>query len=162
MAHKIRDFKSGREIAYNADGTVKAQGLVDQVQAGGATTVATTGNTDLYVIVPEAGVLVGVDFSGVDALAAHDSNYVTFSITNLSTDGAGSTAMLAATDVNTSKATGGSAVAANTRRALTLNGTAANLVVTRGQRLRIRVAATGTLANTITFSAFSLRIRRSA
>lgn len=120
-------------------------------------TIATTGNSDVFVVVPAAGTLTGVDFSGVDALAASDSNFITFSITNLGTAGSGSTAMLAATDANTTKTTGGTALSANARRALTLNGTAANLVVAAGQRLRIRAAATGTLANTVTFPVYSLR-----
>lgn len=120
-------------------------------------TVATTGNSDVFVVVPAAGRLVGVDFSGVDALAANNSNYITFSITNLGTGGSGTAAMLAATAANTTQATGGSATVANARRALTLTGTAADLVVAAGQRLRIRAAATGTLANTITFPVYSLR-----
>jgi hypothetical protein len=57
--------------------------------------------------------------------------------------------MLAATAVNTTQVTGGSGISANTRRDLTL-AAAANLVVARGDRLRIRAAATGTLANTVT------------
>lgn len=120
-------------------------------------TVATTGNTDAYILAPEAGSLESVDFSGVDALAAHDTNYITFTIVNLGQAGAGSTAMLAATDANTTKATGGTALSANTKRSLTLNGTAANLVVAKGDRLRIRAAASGTLANTVTFPAYTLR-----
>lgn len=120
-------------------------------------TIATTSNTDFYLIVPAAGKLLSVDFSGIDALAANDTNYITFSITNLGQAGAGSTAMLAATDANTTKATGGTAIAANTKRSLTKNATAANLVVAEGDRLRIRAAATGTLANTVTGSAFCLR-----
>src|SRR5688572_5763006 len=115
MAAKVRHFSTGREIAYNSDGTVKAEGLIDKIPAGGATTIATTGNTDLYVIVPETGVLDSVDFSGVDVLAASDTNYITFSITNLGQAGAGSTALLAATDANTTKTTGGTALAANTK-----------------------------------------------
>jgi hypothetical protein len=39
---------------------------------------------------------------------------------------------------------------------LSLNGTAANLVVAAGDRLRIRAAATGTLANTVTFPVYML------
>lgn len=120
-------------------------------------TIATTGNTDGYIIVPNQGNLVSVDFSGVDALAASDTNYITWSITNLGQTGSGSTAMLAATDANTTKATGGSAVSANTKRSLTVHGTAANLVVAAGDRLRIRAAVTGTLANTITFPAYIIR-----
>jgi hypothetical protein len=120
-------------------------------------TIATTGNSDVFVVIPAAGRLVGVDFSGVDALAANNTNYITFSITNLGTGGSGSAAMLAATAANTTQVTGGSATVANARRALTLTGTAADLVVAAGQRLRIRAAATGTLANTITFPVYSLR-----
>ena len=119
-------------------------------------TVATTGNGDLFIIAPQAGTLTSALFSGVDALAANDSNFITFTITNLGQAGAGSTAMLAATDPNTTKATGGAALAANTRRTLTLNGTAANLVVAAGDRLRCRAAATGTLANTVTFPVWQL------
>lgn len=125
-------------------------------QAGGATTIATTGNTDLYIIAPVNGILNEALFSGVDALAASDTNYITFSITNLGQAGAGSTALLAATDPNTTKATGGTALSANTKRTLTLNGTFTNLRVVAGDRLRVRAAATGTLANTVTFSTYLL------
>jgi hypothetical protein len=120
-------------------------------------TVATTGDADVYVIAGSDGVLSSVEFSGVDALAASDTNYITFSITNLGQAGAGSTAMLAATDANTTKTTGGTALVANARRSLTLNATPANLIVVAGDRLRIRAAATGTLANTVTFPVYSLK-----
>lgn len=111
--------------------------------------IATTGNTDVYVIVPEDGTLSEIDFSSVGSLAANDTNYVTFTVTNLGQDGAGSTAMLAATNPNTTKATGGSALTANGRRALTLHGTAANLVVAKGDKLRLRMAVTGTLGGAV-------------
>lgn len=126
-------------------------------------TIATTGNTDAYFIVPfvqgnrnNTVTLQSVVFSAVDALAASDTNYITWTITNLGQDGLGSTTMLAATDSNTTKATGGTAIAANTKRTLTLNATPANLNATIGDRLRIRAAATGTLANTVTFPIYSL------
>jgi hypothetical protein len=64
--------------------------------------------------------------------------------------------MLAATDANTTKTTGGTALTANAARTLSINGTAANLVVAAGDRLRIRAAATGTLANTVTFPVYRL------
>jgi len=120
-------------------------------------TIATTSTTDTYAIVPASGTLKNVDFSGIDALASHDTNYATFAITNLGQDGAGSTALLAATDANTTKSTGGTAIAANTKRSLTVHGTAANLIVTVGDRLRIRATASGTLANTVTGSVYCLR-----
>jgi len=119
-------------------------------------TITTTGNSDVFVIAPVSGVLSAAWFSGVDALAASDINYITFTITNLGTSGSGTAAMLAATDANTTKTTGGTALTANAQRVLSLNGTAANLVVAAGDRLRIRAAATGTLANTVTFPVYML------
>lgn len=123
----------------------------------GATIAVATGNNDVYVTVPVAGTLSAAWFAGVDALTASNSNFITFSITNLGTTGAGSAAMLAATDANTTKATGGTGLSANAQRVLTLSGTAANLAVAAGDRLRIRAAVTGTLANTVTFPVYSLQ-----
>lgn len=120
------------------------------IQTPGTTQIATTGNTDEYLTAPKSGRLVAAFFHALAALAAHDTNYVTFSITNLGQAGAGSAPMLAATDVNTTKATGGSAIAANTKRTLTLNGTTSNLNVAEGDRLLVRFAASGTLAGAVT------------
>jgi hypothetical protein len=125
-------------------------------QQGATIATATGGTNDVFLIVASAGVLTAALFSGVDALAANDTNYITFSITNLGQAGAGSAAMLAATDANTTKATGGTAITANAKRTLTLNGTAANLVVADGDRLRIRATVSGTLANTVTFPVYNL------
>ena len=116
----------------------------------GTTSIATTGNTDEYLIAAATGTLKSALFSSLAALAAHDTNFVTFSITNLGQAGAGSTAMLAATAANTTKITGGTALSENTKRTLTLNGTAANLAVVEGDRLLIRFAADGTLAGAVT------------
>jgi hypothetical protein len=130
-----------------------ASGFSEMMQGA---TIATTGNSDVYVIADAAGVLTSARFSGTDALAASDTNYITFTITNLGTTGSGSTAMLAATDANTTKTTGGTALTANALRTLTLNGTASNLVVAAGDRIRARAAVTGTLANTVTFPVYNL------
>ena len=111
---------------------------------------------DVYMLAPRSLTLTEVNFSGLDALAASDSNYITWSITNLGQTGAGSAAMLAATDVNTTKATGGSALSANTKRTLTLSATPSALTVNQGDRLRIRATVTGTLANTVTFPVYML------
>lgn len=123
------------------------------------TAIATTSNTDNYMIVPETGVVSGVLFSGTTALAANDTNYITFSVTNLGQAGAGSVAILAAVAGNTTKATGGSAISANTKRELTLHTTASNLNVVAGDRLLIRAAATGTLANTVTFPTYLITVQ---
>jgi hypothetical protein len=130
-----------------------ASGFSEMMQGA---TIATTGNSDVYVIADAAGVLTSARFSGTDALAASDTNYITFSLTNLGNTGSGSAAMLAATDANTTKTTGGTALTANALRNLTLNGTAANLVVAAGDRIRARAAVTGTLANTVTFPVYNL------
>ena len=122
-------------------------------------TIATTGNTDGYVIAPIDGFLESADFSGFDALAANDTNYITFTITNLGRAGSGTTAMLAATYANTTKSTGGSAIDANTVRELTLSITLNSVQVVAGDRLRIRAAATGTLASTVTFPTYMLRFK---
>ena len=111
----------------------------------------------VYTIVPETGTLSSATFSGVDALATSDTNYITFTITNLGQAGAGSAVMLAATAPNTTKATGGAAIVANGKRPLTLTGTPADLVVVAGDRLKTTVTASGTLANTITSGQVALK-----
>lgn len=123
----------------------------------GLSTIATTGTQESTYICKFGGVLSAVSFVAKDALTANDTNYVTFAIQNKGAGG-GTTAMLAATDPNTSKATGGSGIAAYTKRSLTLNGTPANLVVTAGDTLSLTVAATGTLANAVTAPSFLLTI----
>jgi hypothetical protein len=130
-----------------------ANGFSEMMQGA---TIATTGNSDVFVIADAAGVLTSARFSGTDALAASDTNYITFSLTNLGNTGSGSAAMLAATAANTTQVTGGTALTANALRNLTLNGTAANLVVAAGDRIRVRAAVTGTLANTVTFPVYNL------
>lgn len=122
-------------------------------------TIATTGNTDWYVIAPFTGELVSIDFSGVTALAANDTNYITFTITNLGQDGAGTTVMLGAIDANTTKATGGVALVANTKRELIISTAINATQVAEGDRLLVRAAATGTLANTVTFPVYLLRFK---
>lgn len=124
-----------------------------------ATIAVGAGNNDAYVIVPESGILDSIEFSGVDALVASDTNYITWTVTNLGQAGAGSTVMLVAGNTNTTKTTGGTALAANTKRTLSLTATAADKNVTAGDRLRIRAAVTGTLPNTVTFPVYLLRFR---
>lgn len=153
---------TGLGSVFRSDGT-KWQLLANYADESAGTslgTIATTGNTDEYILAPFAGTVTGVDFSGVDALTASDTNYITFSITNLGQSGSGSNPILAATAANTTQVTGGTGLSANTKRSLTLNGTGSNLIVAKGDRLRIRAAATGTLANTVTFSRVRLYFTR--
>jgi hypothetical protein len=120
-------------------------------------TIPTTVGLEATYIVPYAGVLALAQFVAKDALAASDTNYITFSITNKAA-GAGATAMLAATAANTTPVTGGTALAATVKRTLTLHGTPANLVVAAGDTLLISALVTGTLANTVTAPSVVLTI----
>lgn len=122
-------------------------------------TIATTGNTDAYFIAPRSMTIVQIDFSAVDALATSDVNYITWTFTNLGQAGAGSTVILSTADTNTTKTTGGSALAANTKRSLILSATVQDLQVIEGDRIRIRAAATGTLANTVTFPVYMIKLK---
>ena len=119
-------------------------------------TIATTGNTDWYIIVPISGRLESADFSGTDALAASDSAYITFTITNLGRAGSDTTALLG---TDTTQVTGGTAISAHTVRELILSTALNATAIVAGDRLRIRAAATGTLANTVTNSVFCLRFK---
>lgn len=123
-----------------------------------AVTIATTSTTDTLIECSESGVIDAIEFISVDALAAHASNYVTFSVTNLGQSGSGSAVLLAATDANTTKTTTGTAIAANSRRQLTLSATLTDLRVARGDVLRVRFTATGTLAGTVTGSRVKVSI----
>ena len=126
-------------------------------------TIATTGNTDTYFIAPSALGTIKVDFSGTTALATSDTNYITWTITNLGQDGTGTAAWLATGDgINTTKSTGGSALAADTIESLTLTTTIEDLQVNEGDRIRIRAAVTNapdeTLANTVTFPVYLIQL----
>ncbi len=123
-------------------------------------TIATTGAQSAFLVAPFAGELLSAFFIATDALAQHASNYLTFSLTNLGQAGAGTAAMLAATDANTTKTTTGAAIAAHTQRSLTLNGTASNLIVAKNDRLRFTATATGTLGNTVTGGVLVLVFKR--
>jgi hypothetical protein len=125
----------------------------------GTTSIATTSTTDEYVIAAKTGKVTAIKLVSLSGLAAHDSNYITPTVTNLGAAGDGTAALLAASDANTTKATGGSALTANVIRSWTLSSTAANLNVTEGDLLRIRATATGTLAGAVTRPQWEVTIK---
>ena len=122
-------------------------------------TIPTTTNKiwQVTTVAPLAGTLSSASFSSTSGLILTAADYVTFSITNLTTGG-GAVAMLAATDANTTKTTTGAAIVANAPRVLTVHGTAGNKVVVQGDRLLCRVTAVaGTaLTNSLPAPIFSL------
>lgn len=109
-------------------------------------TIATTGATEVTIIAPYTGRLAGAIFVSASALAANDTNYLTWTIQN---KGNSNAVMLAAADSNTSKSTGGAALVAFTKRTLALNATPANLAVTAGDVISVAATATGTLAGAV-------------
>ena len=112
-------------------------------------------NYDAYYIAEKTLSILQIDFSAVDALAAHDTNFITWTITNLGQDGTGSAVILG---TETTKVTGGSAIAANTKRTFTLSSTIPDIQVIQGDRIRIRAAVSGTLANTVTFPVYFIQL----
>lgn len=121
----------------------------------GLASIATTSTTDSYLQAGKAGKVTHISFGSLAALAASDTNYITWTITNLGQAGAGTTEMLAATDVNTTKATGGTALVASSHRALTLTATVASLAFSEGDTIRFRATATGTLAGAVTIPRYT-------
>lgn len=117
------------------------------------------GSVNGYGISP-GGRLVSAVFSGVDALAADDTNYASFALKNLGQAGAGTTDMLSTAAGNSTKTTGGAALAANTKRSLTLSSTLANRDTVEGDRLKFVATGAGTLANTITEGRVLLTFQR--
>ena len=96
-----------------------------------------------------AGKLVRATLTVETTVAASDTDYWTFAITNKGAAGAGSTAMLAATDANTTKATGGAGLVNFDQRVLTLHGTAANLDVAAEDVLIFVATKTASGANLV-------------
>jgi hypothetical protein len=125
----------------------------------GTTSIATTSTTDEYIIAAKTGKVTAIKLNSLGGLAAHDSNYITPSVVNLGAAGAGTTELLATSDANTTKSTGGSALTALTPRSWALHATAANLNVTEGDVLRLRATATGTLAGAVTRPQWEITIK---
>ena len=118
------------------------------------------GNYDTYFLAPRTLSIFQIDFSATTALATSDTNYITWTITNLGQDGTGTKSMLATTPAGTSttKATGGTAIAANTKMTFVTTTTLNNLQIISGDRILIRAAVTGTLANTVTFPVYLIQL----
>lgn len=76
-------------------------------------------------------------------VATSDSAYHIITITNKGTDGTGTDEILATSDANSTKATGGAAISDKVLRPLTLHGTEANLILERDEVLEIKTTVTG-------------------
>lgn len=117
-----------------------------------------TPTINAYVRMANAGTISGVKSVCSDTLATSDTNYLTFTITNLT----GTKVILLADATNTTKATGGAAWTANTSRTHALTATGADLVVAAGDWLKITATGTGTPANAVNASSFDIEITATA
>lgn len=112
-------------------------------------------NYDAYYLAEKTLSIIKINFSAVDALAANNTNYITFTITNLGQAGSGSAVILG---TETTRISDGSSIAAGTKRTFTLSTVLDDLKVVEGDRLRIRAAVSGTLANTVTFPVYLIQL----
>lgn len=146
-----------------SDGTfITAEALSNEtVQINSATIPTSAGATDTYVTAPVTGSLTLAQVTSLTALATSDTNYITFTVTNITNSNA---VMLATTPagVNTTKATGGAALAVNTVHPLTPSATATAVLVTKGDRLKITATGAGTLAGTVTVPTYMLTFNRTS
>lgn len=145
-------FSAGTKNVYLTVPALREQ--ANSVMLTPLASLPTTGATSLYMIVPENGVLSSAYFSASTALSASDTNYLTFTLQNLGQDGSTTTAMFASTCHT--KATLGAEIVADTKWTMTLHGTAGNLAVNAGDRLKLTATATGTLGAAITYPVFQL------
>ena len=107
------------------------------------------GTVDVYIMAPEDGMLHSVEFSVSDDLAASDTIYLGFFLTNLGQNGLYYVEMLSSSPENTTRITGGSPLVANSRRVLKLTPVEELLKVTAGDRLRFRLGSTGNIAKSL-------------
>lgn len=121
------------------------------------TAIATTGSTPIYTIVPMSSTLTEVSFAANSGIGSGTTNYITWQITNLGQDGTGANTLLHGSSTTKPPANGGmGTLGTNTTKALTLTGTTSSLALTKGDRLKLDVAVTGTLPNTLTYPSWQL------
>lgn len=131
-------------------------GYTEPINVISQTIGTAAGNYDAYFLAPRTLRVFQVDFSAVDALATSNTNYITWTITNLGQAGSGTGALLG---TNNTTVTNGSAISANTKRTFVLTTTLNDLNLIQGDRVRIRAAVTGTLANTVTFPVYLIQLQ---
>lgn len=116
-----------------------------------AGTVDTTGTVVGYCRVPATGTLAKIGLVAASNLATSDTNYITFTCTNVTQ----SKDLFAGDATENTKTTGGTAITADGLRYFTLTGTVADLNVTADDLIKVTATVTGTLANTVTSMTYS-------
>jgi hypothetical protein len=126
---------------FNASGRLRQKSIQFPVP----TVPTAAGTIELLFIARVTGTVAGVRVAFKDALAAHDTNFVQFSLINKS---AADAEIMPLNAANSTKITGGTALSAYTVRSFSLVG--GTVAVTSGQLLALRITGAGTLANTLT------------
>jgi hypothetical protein len=124
-------------------------GRTNNIPMNLGTISATTNPLKIVAVMPRKGTITGVDLIVNTAITANDTNYWTFALTNKSTDGSSSTVLLAATDANTTKATGGIGLAAYDTTALTLSSTTADLNFNAGDVITLTATKATSASNLV-------------
>lgn len=124
-------------------------GDTKSIQMNFGTISATTSPVKIVGVIPKNATITGINVLVGTTITANDTNYWTFAVTNVGAAGAGTTAILAASDANTTKATGGTGITALDTTALTLNGTAANLAVNAGDAITFTATKAASAANLV-------------
>jgi hypothetical protein len=116
------------------------------------TVAVAAGAYTAYFRVSATGTLSSIGFVTASNLATSDTNYITFTCTNVT---AGKT-LFANDATEKTTATGGTAITADQLRYFTLTGTTADLNVTAGDLIKLVATVTGTLANTVLSTTYSM------
>lgn len=114
-------------------------------------TLSATDANSVLILPNVAGTITAIRVQVSTTVAANDTNYWTFSAQNRGAAGSGTTALLAAADANTTKATGGSGLTAYVARSLTLHGTGANLVTAANDVVLFTATKTASGDNLVNF-----------
>ncbi len=137
------DFEGGQNY-YEVDAV-----LGENVVNPGANIISSIDTQFSIAEVPilRGGRLVSATFLCSGGIAANDTNFVTFTVTNKFGAGAGAVAMLAATQTSKSASLG--AITSLVPYPLTISATPAALAVASGDVLEVKVLTGGTLANVL-------------
>lgn len=120
-----------------------------------ATIPTAAGTIEVLFIAPFAGTVTAIKTVFKEALLANNTNFLSVRAVNLGQAGAGTTDLLLATDVNSTKVTLGTALAAYAMRDWALG---ASLAVAAGDVVAVRFTGNGTLANTLTEGRLQLHV----
>lgn len=139
--------KFSQKLISNRDNVFA--GRTNNIPMNLGTLSATTSPLKIVAVIPRKGTITGVDLVVNTTITANDTNYWTFALTNKGTDGTGTTVLLAATDANTTKATGGIGLAAYDTTALTLSSTTADLNFNAGDVITLTATKAVSASNLV-------------